>query len=236
MSDRTVEIRTTGPIQATIRPPGSKSITNRALICAALADGPSRLLGALDSEDTQVMIQALRTLGLDVHQDLAAQEIRLSGCGGRIPAGHAQLHLANSGTSIRFLTAMLALGRGTYRLDGVARMRERPIEDLLAALRQLGVDVHAELDNGCPPVIVRAAGLPGGSATVRGGISSQYLSALLMTVPYARQHVTLEINGELVSQPYIRLTLAVMEAFGVQVEPTDLQSFPDRHRPALRRA
>jgi len=220
-----IEIQTSGPIRGSIRPPGSKSITNRALICAALADGVSRLTGALDSEDTQVMIQALRQLGIDVQTSEDHTEIAVNGLGGQIPVPHADLFLANSGTSIRFLTSLVTLGTGRYRLDGVARMRQRPIGDLLDALNQLGATTTSESGNDCPPVVVQAAGLPGGRAKVHGNISSQYLSSLLMSAPYARQPVELGIEGELVSQPYVTLTLAVMRSFGIGVDDSDLSRF-----------
>ncbi len=224
MLDR-IEIRPTGPVRGSIRPPGSKSITNRALVCAALADGQSLLTGALDSEDTRVMVEALGKLGLLLHHDTKARTIRVRGCGGRLPAAAADLFVANSGTSMRFLTALVALGRGTFRIDGVPRMRKRPIEDLLQALRQLGVDAASEPGNGCPPVIVRAGGLTGGIATVAGDISSQFLSGLLMAAPCAARPVELLVAGELVSRPYVAMTLAVMEAFGVAVEHQGLHRF-----------
>ncbi len=213
-----IEIRPTGPLRASIRPPGSKSITNRALVCAALADGESVLSGALDSEDTQVMVAALRQLGIHVEHDPAAAIIRVTGCGGRIPTAQANLFAANSGTTIRFLTAMLTLGHGEYHLDGTARMRERPIGDLLETLRQLGANVATETGSGCPPVTIHANGLSGGQATVGGDISSQFLSGLLLAAPYARSNVDLTVRGVLVSQPYIEMTREVMESFGVRVE------------------
>ncbi len=225
MTREQLEIRPCGPLVGTIRPPGSKSITNRALICAALAEGVSHVHGALDSEDTRVMIDALQRLGLDVQANADRTELTVVGCGGRIPAGQAELFLANSGTSIRFLTALATLGQGIYRLDGVARMRARPIQDLLDGLGQLGADVRAEFDNGCPPVVVRACGLPGGSATIQGNVSSQFLSGLLMTAPYAQSDVCLRVDGDLVSQPYVRMTLAVMSAFGIRVDGSRLDSF-----------
>ena len=212
-----IEIQPTGPLRATIRPPGSKSITNRALVCAALAEGQSVLTGALDSEDTRVMIEALRRLGIAIEHDPPTATVRVIGCGGRLPAATSDLDVANSGTTARFLTAMLALGQGTYRLDGTARMRQRPIGDLLEALRQLGVDVVSEAGTGCPPVVVRARGLSGGRATVAGDISSQFLSGLLMAAPYAKANVELVVHGDLVSRPYIEMTLAVMASFGVGV-------------------
>ena len=221
-----IEISPAGPVRGTIRPPGSKSITNRAMICAALAEGTSELLGALDSEDTRVMIESLRRLAIDVSIDTHQHTIRVEGSGGRISADSPlELFVANSGTTIRFLTAMLTVGRGEFRLDGIERMRQRPIADLLDALRQLGADVESEPRTGCPPVIVRAAGLPGGTASVRGDISSQFLSGLLLAAPYARQPVRLEIAGPLVSQPYVEMTTRVMSAFGVDVAHTDWRRF-----------
>ena len=209
------------PIRARVRPPGSKSITNRALVCAALADGTSKLTGALDSEDTRVMIESLGLLGIEVAAADAGRTLVIHGAGGEIPALEADLFCANSGTTIRFLTALSTLGHGFFRLDGIERMRQRPIQDLLDALNQLGAHATSENDNGCPPVVVHANALPGGTATVRGDISSQFLSALLMTSPAARSPVELVIDGTLVSQPYVRMTLAVMQAFGASVEATE---------------
>ena len=221
----TIEIRPTGPVQATIRPPGSKSITNRALVCAAMAEGESILSGALDSEDTQVMIAALRRLGVAIEHDPTTATLRVVGCGGRIPVDEAELQVANSGTTARFLTAMLALGHGVYRLDGTPRMRERPIQDLLDALRQLGADAVSEQGNGCPPVVVRGRGLRGGRATIAGDISSQFLSALLMAAPHAKADVEIQIEGDLVSRPYIDMTQAVMASFGVSIRAEEDRQF-----------
>jgi 3-phosphoshikimate 1-carboxyvinyltransferase len=210
------------PIRTRVRPPGSKSITNRALVCAALADGTSTLTGALDSEDTRVMIAGLQQLGIQIESDDAGRSLIVRGAGGPIPAVGADLFCANSGTTIRFLTALVTLGRGTYRLDGIERMRQRPISDLIDALNELGASVKSEAGTGCPPVIVEATGLPGGTATVRGNISSQFLSALLMTAPAAKTPIQLRIDGTLVSRPYVRMTMAVMRAFGVEVAASEL--------------
>lgn len=207
-----------GPVFGTIRPPGSKSITNRALVIAALARGDSRLTGVLDSQDTRVMLDSLQRLGLGLQHDPTAATVTIGGCAGAPPATTAGLWLENSGTSIRFLTALCCLGQGEYRLDGNARMRERPLGDLIDALNQLGARTRCELDNRCPPVLVSAQGLPGGLAKVASGISSQYLSALLMAAPGAQQQVTLEVAGELVSEPYVDMTIGVMQAFGVTVD------------------
>lgn len=210
-----------GPVRGSIRPPGSKSITNRALVVAALADGRSRLTGVLDSDDTRVMIDGLRRLGVEVHQDFDNASVEIEGCRGRPPAESADLELENSGTSIRFLTTLCALGRGEFRLDGNKRMRERPIQDLVDAMQQWGLDVRCERDTGCPPVVVQATGLPGGSTSVSGNISSQYLSALLMVAPCAETPVDVGIVGELVSKPYVEMTLAVMRDFGVHIDADD---------------
>jgi 3-phosphoshikimate 1-carboxyvinyltransferase len=210
-----------------LRPPGSKSITNRALACAALARGPSLLTGVLHSEDTQVMLEGLRKLGLELAHDPAKAEVRITGCDGKLPAAGADLFVGNSGTTVRFLTVLVALGKGRFRLDGVPRMRERPIADLLEALGALGVTARSEAGNGCPPVVVDAAGLPGGRATIRGDISSQFLSGLLLASPYAVAPLEIAVAGELVSLPYVEMTLAVMRAFGAEI---DAGSSPPRYR------
>jgi 3-phosphoshikimate 1-carboxyvinyltransferase len=209
-----------GPIYGSIRPPGSKSITNRAIVCAALAQGESTLRGALDSDDTQVMIAALQQLGVAIEVADEGRLLRVSGCDGQIPARQAELFVGNSGTTMRFLTALVSLGHGEFRLDGVPRMQERPIGDLVEALTRLGVRIDCEGTNNCPPVTVRASGLPGGVASIRGDISSQFLSGLLMAAPYALKPVLLQVDGTLVSIPYVAMTLQVMEAFSGEFEAT----------------
>ncbi len=207
-----------GPTRSTVaRVPGSKSLTNRALIIAALADGPSVLTGALDSEDTRVMVDSLQKLGIVVEHDREAREIRIQGCANKIPNNEANLYIANSGTSLRFLTAMVATGSGVFHLDGTARMRERPVLDLLQALNGLGADATSDLGTGCPPVTVKASGLDGGYAFVKGDVSSQFLSGLLMALPYSRDTTSVEVDGILVSRPYVAMTMEVMEAFGVRI-------------------
>lgn len=214
-----IEIQTARqPIRATVRPPGSKSITNRALVCAALAEGKSTLTGALDSEDTRVMIAGLKALGIDIEVHDDGETLLVSGCSGRPPAKSAEIFVENSGTTIRFLTALATLGRGEFTLDGIARMRERPIGDLAKALNQLGTAVKCVGPNDCPPVRVTANGLSGGTATIHGGISSQYLSGLLMAAPCASEAVRIEVESRLVSVPYVAMTTAVMQSFGVNVE------------------
>jgi 3-phosphoshikimate 1-carboxyvinyltransferase len=207
-----------GPLRGHVRPPGSKSITNRALVCASLADGVSTLSGTLDSEDTRVMIESLGRLGINIEATESGTRLIVHGAAGEIPALEADMECANSGTTIRFLTALATLGHGSFRLDGVPRMRQRPIADLLDALNQLGAHVVSENDDGCPPIHVHANGLPGGTAKVRGDISSQFLSGLLMTAPAAQAPVELVIDGLLVSQPYVQMTLKMMKSFGVEVE------------------
>jgi len=233
MSDSLEIIPVRRPVVGSIRPPGSKSLTNRALILAALAKGPTRLSGVLDSTDTQVMIESLRRLGLPIEQDLIAKSISLVGCGGQIASPGTELFLENSGTSIRFLTAMCCIGQGRFRLDGNARMRERPIAPLVTTLREAGVNVLCELNTDCPPVMIDAHGLPGGEWTVDGNLSSQYLSALLMTAPCAKSDVTLRVRGELVSRPYVDMTIANMRQFGAQVTEPHHNVFQIIARPYL---
>ncbi len=221
----TVTIETCGPIQGSIRPPGSKSITNRALVCAALADGTSRLTGALNSDDTQVMIAGLNQLGISVSASDNHTTLMVQGCNSTIPAQSADLFIGNSGTTVRFLTAMTAIGKGRYRLDGVARMRQRPIGPLIDTLNQLGANAASELGTGCPPVIVNGSGLTGGRATIAGNLSSQFLSGVLMAAPCADRPTDLEIDGPLVSQPYVAMTIKVMAAFGAAVQDEDFRRF-----------
>jgi 3-phosphoshikimate 1-carboxyvinyltransferase len=217
-----LEIRPlTRPPNATVRVPGSKSITNRALVLAALygKDRPCFLENCLKSEDTEVMLTSLQTLGFQVDADWPARSVRVGGRpdANRIPENRAELFVGNSGTTMRFLTAMVCLGHGRYRLDGISRMRERPIGDLLGALQQLGVNAVSERGDGCPPVVIEADGLAGGKVSIRGDVSSQFLSGLLMAAPFARDDVEIEIDGPLVSQPYVDMTLGMMDAWGLPV-------------------
>jgi 3-phosphoshikimate 1-carboxyvinyltransferase len=202
------------PPDATVRVPGSKSISNRVALLAALADGRSVLDGVLFSDDTRYMAAALRALGVAVEADETAARLTIDGAGGRWPAGAAELFVGNAGTAMRFLVAALCLGRGRYRIDGSPRMRERPIGELVEALRRLGGDVRCEAGE-TPPVVVQAAGLGGGATDLAAARSSQFVSALLQVAPYAAQDVAIELTGEVIAQPYIDMTVAVMAQWGV---------------------
>ena len=188
-------------VDADVSVPGSKSYTNRALLIAALANGRSRLAGALESDDTRVMADALSALGVRIRNESEGAVI-VDGAGGRIPVPNARLFVGNSGTAARFLTGYVSLGCGEYTLDGDPRMRERPIQDLMDALRPLGVRARSLEGNGCPPIVVHGAGLEGGRTELPGNRSSQYLSALLMVAPYARQFPgTVEADLKIVHEP-----------------------------------
>ena len=205
----------TAPPRATVSVPGSKSQTNRALLLAALAEGRSTLRGALFSDDSRVFVDSLHRLGFEVVEDAAARVIDVAGQGGRIPASQANLFIGNAGTAARFLTALLPLGQGTYFLDGMSRMRQRPIGELLAALRSLGADVESVHGDGCPPVRVRASGLPGGAVTLDASRSGQFLSALLMVGAYAARGLVVRPAGPIASPPYIEMTRTMMAQWGV---------------------
>lgn len=219
------------PLHATVRVPGSKSLTNRALAIAALADGPTTLTNTLFSDDSGYFADCLQTLGFHLEVADFQSLVVVHGLGGRIPANRAELFVGNAGTAARFLTAFATLGHGEFVIDGNERMRQRPIGDLLDALTQLGVDVESQ--TGCPPVRVQAGGLPGGMARVAGDTSSQFLSALLMVAPYAQSPVELIVEGELNSKPYVDMTIAVMADFGVIIEREGYERFritPQRYR------
>lgn len=225
MTDSLLIQPVTRPVDGTVRVPGSKSITNRALLLAALADGTSRLEGALFSDDTQYMSESLRSLGIPVTADAGAELFEVEGQGGHIPVPSAELFVGNSGTASRFLTALCALGSGPYRLDGVPRMRERPIRDLLSALQQLGIKARDENGTGCLPVVVESQGWRGGKTRMRGDVSSQFLSALLMVAPLSESGIEIEIEGELFSEPYIQITLSMMDQWGVRVAERHMRRF-----------
>ncbi len=200
-----------------VRLPGSKSISNRVLLLAALATGRTELRELLVSDDTARMLDALRTLGVGVER-LADNAVSITGCGGMFPVRQADLFLGNAGTAFRPLTAVLAFTGGNYRLAGVPRMHERPIADLVDALRQLGADISYLGAEGFPPLAIGApAGCALNTVSVRGDVSSQFLTSLLMALPLRGVETTVEVVGELISKPYVDITLASMARFGVHV-------------------
>jgi len=206
------------PVASSIRPPGSKSLTNRALPIAAMASGRSVLNGVLDSDDTRVMIESLNRVGVSVSHDASSSCAVIEGVGGLIPTQKADLFIGNSGTTIRFLTAVLAVAGGDYVLDGIPRMRQRPIGPLVDALQMLHLNVETDSPGGCPPVRISTQRSRGGTVRIKGNLSSQYLSGLMMAAPLAAQDTVIEIDGSLISRPYVEMTKRVMESFGVGVE------------------
>jgi 3-phosphoshikimate 1-carboxyvinyltransferase len=208
----------------TVRLPGSKSISNRVMLLAALARGTTEVHGMLDAEDTRVMRDALAHLGVQVVDDGACLEI--TGAGGAFPVKRAGLDLGNAGTAFRPLTAALALCGGEYRLDGVARMRERPVADLVEALLGIGARIDYAGAPGYPPLLVHAGKISvAAPVKVRGDVSSQFLSALLMALPLAARDSAIEVTGDLVSKPYVEITLNVMRRFGVDVKRSGWSRF-----------
>ncbi|WP_153108996.1 bifunctional 3-phosphoshikimate 1-carboxyvinyltransferase/cytidylate kinase [Propionivibrio limicola] len=211
--------------QGMVRLPGSKSISNRVLLLAALAEGVTEVRDLLESDDTARMLEALAVLGVGV-EALGDHAYRVSGIGGDFPVKQASLFLGNAGTAFRSLTATLALAGGHYTLTGIPRMHERPIGDLVDALRQVGADVTCLEKEGFPPLEIRPAEIrPGGVVKIRGDVSSQFLTGLLMALPLTGVEATIEVVGELISKPYIEITLATMARFGVQVVRDGWQRF-----------
>ena len=216
-----------------VRLPGSKSISNRVLLLAALSEGETEVRDLLASDDTERMLDALRALGLAV-EHMGGENWRITGSGGRFPVKQAELFLGNAGTAFRPLTAALALAGGDYILKGVARMHERPIGDLVDGLRQLGADITYLGNEGYPPLHLKPANIqPGGVVKVRGDVSSQFLTGLLMALPLTGETVVIEVVGELISKPYIEITLATMARFGVVVEREGWQRFRSRRAAAM---
>ncbi len=203
-----------GRLDAVVRPPGSKSITNRALVCAALASGSTRLDGALFADDTEAMLSCLHELGVGIAVEREAARVQVAGAAGSPPATGALLDARLSGTTARFVLPVAALGHGTMVLDGAAPLRARPMGDLLDALDELGADVVGLGEPGHLPVRLEGRGLDGGVTTVRGDVSSQFLSGLLLSAPCMRSGLEVRVEGELVSVPYVEMTLGVMRAFG----------------------
>ncbi|MBI5861066.1 MAG: bifunctional 3-phosphoshikimate 1-carboxyvinyltransferase/cytidylate kinase [Rhodocyclales bacterium] len=208
-----------------VRLPGSKSISNRMLLLAALAEGTTEIFDLLDSDDTRVMLDALRKLGVGVTA-IGTDAWRIEGCRGKFPVTEADLFMGNAGTAIRPLTAALALSGGHYRLSGVPRMHERPIGDLLDGLRQIGADVRCAGNEGFPPLEIFPASIHlAGPIRLRGDVSSQFLTALLMALPLTGEELVIELTTELISKPYVEITLNLMARFGVSVEREGWQRF-----------
>ncbi len=215
-----------------VRLPGSKSISNRVLLLAALAEGDTQVREMLASDDTARMLEALAALGVSVTQS-GDNDYRVRGIGGQspfhFPVTEADLFLGNAGTAFRPLTAVLAMAQGHYQLSGVARMHQRPIGDLVDALRQLGAEIHYLGSDGFPPLEIKPAPIHAGRVTLRGNISSQFLTGLLLALPLSEvtssEGITVEVTGELISRPYVDLTIALMARFGVQVEHDGWQRF-----------
>jgi 3-phosphoshikimate 1-carboxyvinyltransferase len=205
-------------VRGTVKLPGSKSISNRILLLAALAQGETRVRDLLESEDTEVLLVALRALGVSC-VDEGARGLRVRGAGGAFPDKKAELFLGNAGTAFRPLTAVLALCAGEYRLSGTPRMHERPIGELVDALRQIGARIDYLGKDGFPPLAIHPAAIrAGGKVSVRGDVSSQFVTGLLIALPLTGERTVLSVEGELVSKPYVELTLATLQRFGVKVE------------------
>ncbi|ASJ96809.1 MULTISPECIES: 3-phosphoshikimate 1-carboxyvinyltransferase [Shewanella] len=213
-------------VQGTVNIPGSKSISNRALLLATLAEGKTRLTNLLDSDDIRHMLTSLKQLGVKFQLSDNNTVCELEGLSGPISSDQAQsLFLGNAGTAMRPLCAALTLGQGEFTLTGEPRMEERPIGDLVDALSALGADIQYLKQPGFPPLTVNATGLNGGDVEIAGDLSSQFLTALLMVAPLAKEQVNIKIKGELVSKPYIDITVALMAQFGVKVINHDYERF-----------
>jgi 3-phosphoshikimate 1-carboxyvinyltransferase len=216
-----IEISPRSNIDSEVRIPSSKSISHRALICASLARGKSQINSFLTCEDTLYTTRALRSMGLEI--DFEGENVSVLGRGGIFSPfkGKKEIFLGNSGTSYRLLLSVAALGRGEYVFTGSSRMRSRPVRDLVRALNDLGVEASCIEREGYPPVLIKASGIRGGGVKIPGNISSQYVSSLLMSCPYAKNDVEIEVMGSMVSGPYLDLTIGVMSAFGIEVEHRD---------------
>ena len=212
-------------VDGSIQLPGSKSLSNRILLLASMAEGTTDVYNLLDSDDTRHMIDSLQRLGVRLELSPDRTRCRVYGLGGPFPPQEAELFLGNAGTAIRPLCAALCLGRGVFDLTGEPRMYERPIKDLVDALVQLGVRIEYLQRDGYPPLRIISNGIPGGEVSIRGNISSQYLTALLMAAPLARSDMVINVEGELVSKPYIDMTVDVVRSFGATVETHGYQSF-----------
>lgn len=212
-----ITITPVATVDAVVTVPGSKSLTQRALIAAALAEGRSQLIGPLASEDTHYTMEALRAMGVAC-DDADPNCWQVEGEGGLIKEPQQDVFLGNNGTATRFLTSVAALGLGRFHITGSERMAQRPILPLMQALQGWQVDITSDAGSGCPPLTIRGKGLSGGKTVLPEGKSSQYLSSLLLVAPYAATPAELEVQGEILSKPYVEMTLAVMADFGIRVE------------------
>lgn len=220
---------TTTPFRATITPPGSKSLTNRALIMAAMSTGSCTLRNALFADDTEVMIDCLNRLGFAPVVDRATHTITVQGQVGQIPAHGTELFCGNSGTTLRFVAALCSLGQGDFILDGIARMRQRPVGGLVEILKNIGVRIEYTHAQGFPPIKILADELPGGLLRYGSEQSSQFLSAVLMAAPYARNEVQVTLKGQQTSWPYVAMTMQLMHTFGQTPELIrDLEGNPEQ--------
>ncbi len=218
-----LELRPVRRAAGTVRLPGSKSISNRVLLLAALASGETEVHGLLDADDTRVMLEALRALGVRVLEK--AHVLQITGAAGRLPQKKADLFLGNAGTALRPLAAVLAFSEGEYHLRGVARMHERPVGDLVDALRSIGARIDYVGKAGYPPLEIHPAKIVLRPVKVKGDVSSQFLTALLMALPVLGKNSTIEVQGELISKPYVELTINTMRRFGLQVGTKGRRTF-----------
>jgi 3-phosphoshikimate 1-carboxyvinyltransferase len=234
-TSETVETLTVKPIKSldgTVTLPGSKSLSNRCLLLAAMSNGKTKVENLLDSDDIRYMLEALEQMKIPIERH-SSDSVTVSGQAGPMNAPSddvCELFLGNAGTAMRPLAAALCMGKGKFVLDGVARMRERPIADLMEGLQQLGAKVSCVAETGCPPVTIDANGIKGGTASISGKMSSQFLSSLLMAAPAATGDISIQIKDELISAPYVALTIGLMKKFGVTVDITgDMDGTPSFH-------
>lgn len=210
-----MEIKPVKNLEAKVVIPGSKSYTQRALIIASLAHGKSFLRNYLISDDTEYLTEGLRSLGSEILK--TGEDIIVTGTGGNITNPGREIYLGNNGTATRFLTSIVSLGKGEFIISGDSRLCERPVKPLLDALSGLGVDARSKNKNGCPPVIINANGIKGGSVTFTNVDSSQYISSILICSPFAKTDIEIKLKGSKVSLPYVDMTIETMKKFGVEV-------------------
>jgi len=222
-----------GPLDVDVRVPGSKSVTNRALVCAALAGGTTTLTGALLADDTEAMVGVLRAVGLTVATDPAGERITVVGGDGTVPASDELVDVRQSGTTARFALPLLALGQGHYRVTAHPQMQARPMATTFSALRRLGVAVEEQAGVGHLPATITGGAMGSGVVEIPGDASSQFLSGLLLVAPCLAEGLVVQLSSELVSRPYVDLTISVMATFGAEVHQPDERTFvvaPGRYR------